>query len=621
MISMFRNLSTGTKLLILCGAFIVAIAIPIYGLVAEKQIAIEFARNELVGNRYLATVRGIYSKLLAAPQDGKMSDPQINHEDTIRRELTELASGAINRLNTAEFAGRLATTLHDLEPSLAAGANVREHLATALSEAQTLAQRIGDASNLALDPDLDSYYVQNVVVRRMPGLLGRLTEVQQFFETSVAGNTSSVMHQVRLPILASQVTSEVKEIRGDLDAAYRGNPDGSLKQAVESAFAAMFSSIDSYLGALGASTAGLDARDTAGFTDFQISTDQKAIKGWALAQLELDRLLRKRIDNLLGKLHLDLALIGTFAGLSIIIAILTHRHIVGPLRRLEVVASAVRQDKDYNLRVDDDGQDEIGRVTSAFNDMLSELAAARGQEIAQRAASARAARLISMGEMAASIAHEINQPLSAIVTNANAGLRWLTNATPDFGRLETILKRVVRDGLRASEVVASVRAMLKRGPEVRASLSVNELIEEVEGLVREDLQSEQIFLQLQLDKKLSSVLGDRVQLQQVLLNLVSNTIDAMREVRDRPRELRISTEAMAPNEVLTAVSDSGVGINPKDADRIFEAFFTTKANGMGLGLSICRSIIEAHGGRLWASQGSPSGSVFKFTLPCEGGAR
>jgi signal transduction histidine kinase len=163
--------------------------------------------------------------------------------------------------------------------------------------------------------------------------------------------------------------------------------------------------------------------------------------------------------------------------------------------------------------------------------------------------------------------------------------------------------------------------MLKRGPEVRASLSVNELIEEVEGLVREDLQSEQIFLQLQLDKKLSSVLGDRVQLQQVLLNLVSNTIDAMREVRDRPRELRISTEAMAPNEVLTAVSDSGVGINPKDADRIFEAFFTTKANGMGLGLSICRSIIEAHGGRLWASQGSPSGSVFKFTLPCEGGAR
>ena len=620
MITMFRNLSTGTKLLILCGAFIVSIAIPIYGLVAEKQIAIEFARNELVGSRYLTTVRGIYSRLLAAPQDRKISDPQIHHDDSIRRELTELASGAVSRLNTAEFADRLATTLRQIEPSLAAGANVRGHIVNALSEARALAHRIGDASNLALDPDLDSYYVQNIVVRRMPDLLGHLTELQQFFETSVAGHTSSTVHQVRSPILASQVASEAHEIRGDLDTAYRGNSDGSLRQAVESAFAAMFSSVDSYLGALHASTAGLEIRDTMAYNQFQISAVQNAIKGWALAQFELDRLLQKRTDNLLGKMHFDLALIGTFAGLSIIIAVFTHRHIVGPLRRLEAVASAVRQNKDYSLRVDDSGQDEIGRVTSAFNEMLAELAAARGREIAERAETARVARLTSMGEMAASIAHEINQPLSAIVTNANAGLRWLTNATPDISRLETILKRVVRDGLRASEVVASVRAMLKRGSEAMASLSVNELIEEVAGLVREDLQSERILLQLRLDKMLPSVLADRVQLQQVLLNLISNAADSMREARDRPRELRISTETMATDDVLIAVSDSGVGINPKDDDHIFDAFFTTKAKGMGLGLSICRSIIETHGGRLWASRGSPYGSVFQFTLPCKGRA-
>jgi signal transduction histidine kinase len=617
---MFRNLSTGTKLLILCGAFIVSIAIPIYGLVAEKQIAIEFAHNELVGNRYLVTVRDIYSTLIAAPQDSTMAEPPIDHGDTIRRGLAELASGAVRRLDTPEFAGRLATTLHELELNSAAGANEQEHLAKALSEAQSLAQRIGDASNLALDPDLDSYYVQNIVVRRMPGLLSRLTELQQFFETSVSGHASSLVHQVRLPILASQVASEAGEIREDLDAAYRGNPDGSLKQAVEFAFAAMFSSIDSYLGTLDASKAGLDARDMVAYNHFHIGTAQKAIKSWTLAQFQLNRLLQKRIDNLLGKMHWGLALIGTFVGLSIIVAALTHRHIVRPLQRLEAVASAVRQKKDYNLRVDDCGQDEIGRVTSAFNEMLSELAAARGQEIAERAESARVARLISMGEMAASIAHEINQPLSAIVTNANAGLRWLSAATPDIGRLEVILKRVVRDGLRASDVVASVRAMLKRGPNAMAPLNVNELIEEVVGLVREDLQIEQILLQLRLDKMLPSVLADRVQLHQVLLNLVSNAIDAMREVRDRPRELWISTETMAPDGVLVAVADSGVGIDPKDDDRIFEAFFTTKANGMGLGLPICRSIIEAHGGRLRASRGSPHGSVFQFTLFCKGGA-
>jgi signal transduction histidine kinase len=229
--------------------------------------------------------------------------------------------------------------------------------------------------------------------------------------------------------------------------------------------------------------------------------------------------------------------------------------------------------------------------------------------------------LTSMGEMAASIAHEINQPLSAIVTNANAGLRWLTNATPDLDRLETILKRVVRDGLRASDVIASVRAMFKRDANVKAPLSVEELINEVQGLVREDLQNEQILFEVRLASGLPSVLADRVQLQQVLLNLISNAIDAMRETGGRPRELRIRAQAIEPGNVLIAVADSGAGIDPKHDGRLFEAFFTTKANGMGLGLSICRSIIEAHGGRLWATRRNPHGSVFQFTLPCEGGAR
>jgi signal transduction histidine kinase len=611
---MFRNLRTSTKLLILCGAFIVSIAIPIYGFVAEKQIAIEFARKELIGSRYLVMVRDIYASLLPA-----IPERAIDPGDTILTELANLASGADRRLQTPEFAQPLATTLREIWRRRAAGANAGELVPEALSQSQSLAQRIGDDSNLALDPDLDSYYVQNIVVRRMPNFLGELTKLQQLFETTISGETSSVMR--RLPILVSQLPSMAHEIRADLEAAYRGNSDGSLKKGVDVEFSAMFSSVDSYLGALDASTAGLDARDGVPYNHFQASTVQHAIKAWALAQSELDRLLRKRVGSLLNKLNLGLGLIGTFAGLSILIAGLTHRHIVGPLQRLEAVALAVRRNKDYNLRVDYSGHDEIGRVTSAFNEMLSELAAARSREIAERAASARVAQLTSMGEMAASIAHEINQPLSAIVTNANAGLRWLTNATPDINRLETILKRVVRDGLRASEVIASVRAMFKRDANVKVPLSVEELINEVLGLVREDLQSEQIVLEVRLASGLPSVLADRVQLQQVLLNLISNAIDAMRETQGRPRKLRIRAQAIETGNVLIAVADTGAGFDPKHDARLFEAFFTTKANGMGLGLSICRSIIEAHGGRLWATRRNPHGSNFQFTLPCEGGAR
>ena len=161
-------------------------------------------------------------------------------------------------------------------------------------------------------------------------------------------------------------------------------------------------------------------------------------------------------------MRLDLALIGAFAALSLVIAVLTHRHIVRPLEHLEAVASKVRETKDYGLRVLYDGKDEIGRVTAAFNDMLAELAAARKRETAERAELARVTRLTTMGEMAASIAHEVNQPLAAIVTNANAGLRWLAHPTPDLTKVDAVLQRVVRDGHRASEVIGSVRAMFKR---------------------------------------------------------------------------------------------------------------------------------------------------------------
>jgi C4-dicarboxylate-specific signal transduction histidine kinase len=228
---------------------------------------------------------------------------------------------------------------------------------------------------------------------------------------------------------------------------------------------------------------------------------------------------------------------------------------------------------------------------------------------------AHVARLTTMGELAASLAHEITQPLSAIVTNSNAGLRWLNQDEPDLDEVRAALSRIVRDGARAGDVIRGLRALAKKtGPEL-ARLDINDAIHEVLALTRSELQRHGVVLQTDLLTGGRPVVADRVQLQQVLMNLIMNGIDAMRAVADRPRVLAISSEPAEPDGVLVAVADTGSGLDPAVADRIFDPFFTTKLQGMGMGLSICRSIITAHGGRLWASPGVPCGTVFRFTVP------
>jgi PAS domain S-box-containing protein len=224
-------------------------------------------------------------------------------------------------------------------------------------------------------------------------------------------------------------------------------------------------------------------------------------------------------------------------------------------------------------------------------------------------------RMATLGEMAASIAHEINQPLSAIVTSGNAGLRWLGKKTPELDEVRNALERIVNDGKRAGQIISGIRTMLKRkGPE-KAWLEINELVREVLGLARDATRNHHIIVQTELMPQLSPVLGDRVQLQQVMLNLIMNAIEAMAGVTGRPRSLRVRSEADDSREVLLTVEDSGTGIGSNDMSRIFDPLFTTKPNGMGMGLAICRSIIEAHGGRLWASRGTHHGSIFHVTLP------
>jgi PAS domain S-box-containing protein len=227
---------------------------------------------------------------------------------------------------------------------------------------------------------------------------------------------------------------------------------------------------------------------------------------------------------------------------------------------------------------------------------------------------AHVTRVTALGEMAASIAHEVNQPLAAVVTNAAACLRWLDREPANLKEARGTLRSIINDGNRAGEVIQRVRALVNKTTD-RKALHINEVVNEVMSLVQHELFSHRVALRLELAPALPPVLADRIQLQQVILNLVVNGIEAMQQVKDRPRELAIRTRQDQTSQVLVTVSDCGVGVAAENADRLFDAFFTTKSSGMGMGLSICRSIVDAHGGRLSASGNSGPGATFQFTLP------
>jgi PAS domain S-box-containing protein len=231
---------------------------------------------------------------------------------------------------------------------------------------------------------------------------------------------------------------------------------------------------------------------------------------------------------------------------------------------------------------------------------------------------AHVTRVTTLGEMTASIAHEVNQPLSAVVNNASACLRWLAASNLEEARQSAAL--IVEDTHRAGEIIGRIRAFVKKAPPQKAWLNINETILEVIALARSEVQGNRVALKTQLSDELPLVLGDRIQLQQVILNLVMNGIEAMSAVTDRSRDLLIRSCPYESDKVLVAVQDSGTGLETESLDRLFTAFFTTKPQGMGMGLAISRSIIEAHGGRLWATLNAPRGALFQFTLP-HGGDR
>ena len=228
---------------------------------------------------------------------------------------------------------------------------------------------------------------------------------------------------------------------------------------------------------------------------------------------------------------------------------------------------------------------------------------------------AHANRVATMGQFTSSIAHEVSQPIAATIMSAQAALHWLSAEPPALEEVRQALERIVKNGSQAGEVIDKIRAIIKKTPPRKDRLDINEAIREVIELTRGEAVKNNVSVQTDLTDGLPLVEGDRVRLQQVIVNLLINAVQAMSGMSEGPRELLISTGRVEPNGVLVAVQDSGPGIAPETQEHLFEAFYTTKAGGLGLGLSICRSIIEAHGGRLWASANVPHGAIFHFIVP------
>jgi len=264
--------------------------------------------------------------------------------------------------------------------------------------------------------------------------------------------------------------------------------------------------------------------------------------------------------------------------------------------------------------------DEQGRPAGLVANIedISDRKRAEEQLRKAQAELAHVMRVTSLGELAASIAHEINQPLAAIEANAAASLNWLGASSPDLDLVRDALADIVSDGHRAGRVIQRIRQIATKSEPLKSQLDLNDVIDDVLALVRSEVQKHRVSVRVALAAALPPALGDRVQIQQVVINLVMNGVEAMTAVNDRPRELVIRSEAHDKDQVLVSVQDAGVGIDPRHADQLFDAFFTTKPAGMGMGLSISRSIIEGHGGRLWATPNPTSGATFQFTLPVMG---
>jgi C4-dicarboxylate-specific signal transduction histidine kinase len=357
-----------------------------------------------------------------------------------------------------------------------------------------------------------------------------------------------------------------------------------------------------------------EARAVVASTAGRAAMDRVRDKVDEIAEVERDLLAqRTALETHAYATAYAMTIIGGAASLivALLMGVLLTRGITVPITRMTGAMAALAKG-DTTVTAPGLGRgDEIGAMAASvevFKESIIERQRAQAEL-------AHVNRVATMGQLTASIAHEVNQPIAATVSNAQAGLRWLDRQPPDLDEVRQALACIAEDGKRAGEVIAGIRELMKKAPSRKDRVEINGAIREVIELTRSEAVKNGVSVQTELADGLPLTQGDRVQLQQVMLNLIVNAVEATSGVSEGSRELLISTRKAEPGGVRVAVRDTGPGLTPAALEHLFEPFHTSKPNGLGLGLSICRSIIEAHGGQLWASANVPRGAVFQFTLP------
>jgi C4-dicarboxylate-specific signal transduction histidine kinase len=338
--------------------------------------------------------------------------------------------------------------------------------------------------------------------------------------------------------------------------------------------------------------------------------------GILVVEATFDRIYRRLLDT--AAIIMVGQAIKTFV-VSFFILFLVHRLIT---RHLTAIATWLRR---YDLRGSQAPlrlerrpprpADELDGLVGTFNQREMALRDAERRNLDAQMQLAHANRIATMGQLAASLAHEVSHPIGATLMNAGTAQRWLATSPPNLDSARRSIDRIAADSRRATDIVGRIHDLAKKAPAHTENLEINEVALEIIGLMRSEMSTNGVLLQTRLTNDLPIIWGDRVQLQQVILNLMMNAVEAISEVTDGPRELSISTDTDEAGGVMIAVSDSGPGLPHANSERVFEAFYTTKASGLGMGLSICRSIVEAHSGRLWAAPNETRGAVFRMVLP------